>query len=36
MDPIAFEDPYEEHRGLKDRLAFYDGKVREIHIEPRA
>ena len=32
----TYDDPYEEHSGLKDRLAFYDDKVREIHIEPRA
>jgi len=32
----TYQDPYEEHRDLKDRLAFYDDQVREIRIEPRA
>ena len=28
----TYEEPFDEHQTLKDRLAFYDDKYRNIHV----
>jgi uncharacterized protein (DUF427 family) len=30
----TYETPYDEHLGLKDRVAFYDGKFPELAVRP--
>jgi uncharacterized protein (DUF427 family) len=32
----SYEEPYDEHSGLKDRLAFYDDRYKEIRVKPQA
>lgn len=30
----TYEEPFDEHLALKERVAFYDDKLPEIHIQP--
>jgi uncharacterized protein (DUF427 family) len=31
----SYEDPYDEHAALRDRVAFYEERIPGIRIEPR-
>lgn len=38
IDDVAwtYESPYDEHKALKGRIAFYDDRFPEIHISPKS
>jgi len=32
----TYEDPYDEHAALKERLAFYEERIPDLEVEPKA